>query len=200
MSTAPKDFCEGCTCGRAEGGGLAAPEQYAADARDQRSFTAPLDTTPSEGIEPAVPLRSNMWFNNPEDGQFASCVPGKELIYRYGWMLCRAIPQQRSNLYVHLHSTSGVTDNQWRNSQTRRSQLSVLPRLDPTSLHVTLTMSPWPRGSEMELSQTVEHHLNSLVILSKKPQRGLLRCWTEICPTSPWSRCCSDTLLMVLSF
>jgi len=77
MSTAPKDFCEGCTCGRAEGGGLAAPEQYAADARDQRSFTAPLDTTPSEGIEPVVPLRSNMWFNNPEDGQYPACVPGK---------------------------------------------------------------------------------------------------------------------------
>ena len=100
MSTAPKDFCEGCTCGRAEGGGLAAPEQYAADARDQRSFTAPLDTTPSEGIEPVVPLRSNMWFNNPEDGQYPFCVPGTELIDRYGWMLRRAIPQQRFNLYV----------------------------------------------------------------------------------------------------
>jgi hypothetical protein len=199
MSTAPKDFCEGCTCGRAEGGGLAAPEQYAADARDQRSFTAPLDTTPSEGIEPAVPLRSNMWFNNPEDGQYPSCIPGKELIYRYGWMLCRAIPQQRFNSYVHLNSTSRVTDNQWRNSQTRRSQLSVLPRPDPTSLHVILTMSPWPRGSEMELLQTVEHHLNSLVILSKKPQRGLLRCWTEICHTSLWLRSCSGTRSMVLS-
>jgi dihydroxy-acid dehydratase len=80
MSTAPKDFCEGCTCGRAEGGGLAAPEQYAADARDQRSFTAPLDTTPSEGIEPVVPLRSNMWFNNPEDGESTPCIFGKELI------------------------------------------------------------------------------------------------------------------------
>jgi dihydroxy-acid dehydratase len=80
MSTAPKDFCEGCTCGRAEGGGLAAPEQYAADARDQRSFTAPLDTTPSEGIEPAVPLRSNMWFNNPEDGESPPCESGKELM------------------------------------------------------------------------------------------------------------------------
>ena len=72
MSTAPKDFCEGCTCGRAEGGGLAAPEQYEAQAREQRSFTAPIDLTPSEGIEPAVPLRSNMWFNNPEDGTWTS--------------------------------------------------------------------------------------------------------------------------------
>jgi len=102
MSTAPKDFCEGCTCGRAEAGGLAAPEQYAADARDQRSFTAPLDTTPSEGIEPVVPLRSNMWFNNPEDGKSTPRVVGFGLIYRYGRMLCRAIPQQRSNLYVAL--------------------------------------------------------------------------------------------------
>jgi dihydroxy-acid dehydratase len=70
MSTAPRDFCEGCNCGRAQAGGLAAPEAYEAAARDQRSFTAPLDTTPSEGVEPAVPLRSNMWFNNPEDGTF----------------------------------------------------------------------------------------------------------------------------------
>jgi dihydroxy-acid dehydratase len=73
MSTAPKDFCEGCTCGRAEGraesGGLAAPEAYEAAARDARSFTAPMDIGESEGIEPAVPLRSKMWFNNPEDGQ-----------------------------------------------------------------------------------------------------------------------------------
>ena len=73
-STAPKDFCEGCTCGRAEGGraesgGLAAPEAYEAAARDARSFTAPMDAGESEGIEPAVPLRSKMWFNNPEDGE-----------------------------------------------------------------------------------------------------------------------------------
>jgi dihydroxy-acid dehydratase len=78
MSTAPRDFCEGCNCGRAEGrvedGGLAAPEAYEAEARDQRSFTAPLDTTPSEGVEPAVPLRSNMWFNNPEDGEFCALI------------------------------------------------------------------------------------------------------------------------------
>lgn len=73
MSTAPKDYCEGCTCGRAEGGraesgGLAAPEAYEAAAREERSFTAPMDFAETEGIEPAVPLRSKMWFNNPEDG------------------------------------------------------------------------------------------------------------------------------------
>lgn len=73
MSTAPKDYCDGCTCGRAEGraesGGLAAPEAYEAAAREERSFTAPMDLSEAEGIEPAVPLRSKMWFNNPEDGR-----------------------------------------------------------------------------------------------------------------------------------
>ena len=105
-TAAPKDFCEGCTCGRAEGGGLAAPEAYEAAARDARSFTAPMDLGDSEGIEPAVPLRSKMWFNNPEDGMSGSprsfvYSEMRELIRnRHGRMLCREIPQQWSYLYV----------------------------------------------------------------------------------------------------
>jgi hypothetical protein len=69
MSNAPRDFCEGCNCGRAQEGGLAGPEAAELAAREQRSFTAPVDMTPNEGVEPVVPLRSNMWFNNPEDGE-----------------------------------------------------------------------------------------------------------------------------------
>ena len=115
--------------------------------------------------------------------------------------------------YVERYLNNGLTckstvhrrhraqaDKQWRSSPTRRSQLSVLPRPGPISPHVTPTMSLSPRGSEMELSQMVELHLNSLVILFKKPRRGLLQCWIEICPTSPSLRSCSDTRSMVLSF
>lgn len=61
--------CEGCTCGRAQGGGLTGPEAVEAINRGpSRSFTAPLDHVDSEGIEPAVPLRSKKWFNAPDDG------------------------------------------------------------------------------------------------------------------------------------
>ncbi|GFZ51261.1 hypothetical protein JCM24511_09019 [Saitozyma sp. JCM 24511] len=60
--------CEGCTCGRAQNNGLAAEEQRELARREPRSFTAPSGyTEPTEGIEPAVPLRSKLWFNNPED-------------------------------------------------------------------------------------------------------------------------------------
>ncbi|RSH87148.1 hypothetical protein EHS25_003639 [Saitozyma podzolica] len=60
--------CEGCTCGRAQNNGLAAEEQRELARREARSFTAPSGyTEPTEGIEPAVPLRSKLWFNNPED-------------------------------------------------------------------------------------------------------------------------------------
>lgn len=53
---------------------MAAPEAYEAAAREQRSFTAPMDSSDTEGIEPAVPLRSKMWFNNPEDGESSACI------------------------------------------------------------------------------------------------------------------------------
>nr|ODO00968.1 dihydroxy-acid dehydratase [Cryptococcus depauperatus CBS 7855] len=61
--------CEGCTCGRAEG--LTVDETVP---RTERSFTAPADATPYEGIEPAVPFRSKKWFNDPED-------PGMSALY-----------------------------------------------------------------------------------------------------------------------
>jgi hypothetical protein len=63
--------CEGCTCGRAQNNGLAAEEQRELARREARSFTAPSGyTEPTEGIEPAVPLRSKLWFNNPEDSEY----------------------------------------------------------------------------------------------------------------------------------
>lgn len=66
------DFCQDCTCGRAQAnGGDDSVDQVARDSsRPERSFTAPLDwAEPTEGVEPAVPLRSKMWWNNPEDGE-----------------------------------------------------------------------------------------------------------------------------------
>lgn len=78
-------FCENCTCGRAQAANgiagangapgraeanvLAAPEARELQARDPRSFTSPADwQEPTEGIEPAVPLRSKEWFSKPDDG------------------------------------------------------------------------------------------------------------------------------------
>ena len=67
--------CEGCTCGRAQGNGLAPPEQQQWEDRQERSFTSPLDwIEPTEGVEPAIPLRSKKWFNAPDDGQFPTLV------------------------------------------------------------------------------------------------------------------------------
>lgn len=77
------NFCEGCTCGRAEanGNGTAnngadestfAPEnvQDGSAPRQQRSFTAPIGwEEQTEGVEkPSIPLRSKQWWNKPEDG------------------------------------------------------------------------------------------------------------------------------------
>jgi dihydroxy-acid dehydratase len=80
--------CEGCTCGRGdtasaagrvESGGLAGAEQLLEQEQTQqgqdqyalrgsRSFTAPSEwVEPAEGVEPAVPLRSKKWFNEPGD-------------------------------------------------------------------------------------------------------------------------------------
>lgn len=71
--------------GRVQSGGLAGDEQlrFAENVnangngddrnnlynlRSSRSFTAPQDwVEPAEGIEPAVPLRSKKWFNEPGD-------------------------------------------------------------------------------------------------------------------------------------
>nr|XP_019003192.1 dihydroxy-acid dehydratase [Kwoniella mangroviensis CBS 8507]OCF66653.1 dihydroxy-acid dehydratase [Kwoniella mangroviensis CBS 8507] len=58
--------CEGCTCGRAQEA-LAATS--GSGPRQLRSFTSPAEADPNatEGIEPAVPLRSKKWFNDPTD-------------------------------------------------------------------------------------------------------------------------------------
>ncbi|EIW72525.1 dihydroxy-acid dehydratase [Tremella mesenterica] len=68
--------CEGCTCGRAQGNVLSPLEQEEQfHERPERSFTSPLDwVEPTEGIEPAVPLRSKKWFNSPEDDMCAGYV------------------------------------------------------------------------------------------------------------------------------
>jgi dihydroxy-acid dehydratase len=74
---AMSNFCQDCTCGRAQAEGLRAQADALPDPdpiavrppRQERSFTAPTDwIEPTEGVEPAVPLRSKMWWNNPNDG------------------------------------------------------------------------------------------------------------------------------------
>ncbi|WVW85917.1 hypothetical protein I302_107955 [Kwoniella bestiolae CBS 10118] len=58
--------CEGCTCGRAQ---EALAPTSGAGPRQLRSYTSPAESNSnaSEGIEPAVPLRSKKWFNDPHD-------------------------------------------------------------------------------------------------------------------------------------
>lgn len=74
MST--PQFCDNCNCGRAQAAAdsgvnsnePAAEEIFERLRREARSFTSPADwKEPAEGIEPAVPLRSKVWFNNPDD-------------------------------------------------------------------------------------------------------------------------------------
>ncbi|WVQ75328.1 dihydroxy-acid dehydratase [Cryptococcus sp. DSM 104548] len=82
--------CEGCTCGRAEQNGAKDEELVA---RPERSFTAPADIQPYEGVEPAVPLRSKQWFNDPHD-------PGMSALYlerymNYGLTLDELHPKTR---------------------------------------------------------------------------------------------------------
>jgi dihydroxy-acid dehydratase len=65
--------CADCTCGRAQ------VNEHVNEhgepigvrpSREERSFTAPTDyVEPTEGVEPAIPLRSKTWFNNPQDGE-----------------------------------------------------------------------------------------------------------------------------------
>lgn len=83
--------CEGCTCGRANGGtaapvtngvGPANTADYESYPREPRSFTAPANNSDarfaaqptSTASGPAVPLRSKKWFNEMED-------PGTTSIY-----------------------------------------------------------------------------------------------------------------------
>jgi dihydroxy-acid dehydratase len=66
------DFCQDCTCGRAQASADNEPiaEITQERSRPERSFTAPEDwVEPTEGVEPAVPLRSKAWWNNPADGE-----------------------------------------------------------------------------------------------------------------------------------
>ncbi|CAI6025803.1 unnamed protein product [Clonostachys chloroleuca] len=62
-------YCEGCTCGRSnEAVPVAAAAPEIEITRPVRSFTAPNDLKePVEERIPAVPLRSKVWFNNPDD-------------------------------------------------------------------------------------------------------------------------------------
>jgi dihydroxy-acid dehydratase len=63
--------CEGCTCGAADQINGANEALLDERTRQARSFTAPTDwVDATEGIEPAIPLRSKAWWNNPEDGEF----------------------------------------------------------------------------------------------------------------------------------
>ncbi len=69
--------CDGCTCGRANenGGNGNGPTsttsgqsvQLPRVAAAAKSFTSPADGSASEGVEPAKPLRSKFWFNDPHD-------------------------------------------------------------------------------------------------------------------------------------
>ena len=75
------DFCQDCTCGRAQahangtGGDEVVEDLVEEQPRPERSFTAPTDwVEPTEGIEPAVPLRSKSWWNNPADGESLSLM------------------------------------------------------------------------------------------------------------------------------
>jgi dihydroxy-acid dehydratase len=66
------DFCQDCTCGRAQASTDNEPitEIARERPRPERSFTAPEDwTEPTEGVEPVIPLRSKAWWNNPADGE-----------------------------------------------------------------------------------------------------------------------------------
>ena len=89
------NYCQDCTCGRAQANGDELAAEVPRDApRPERSFTAPQDwVEPTEGIEPAVPLRSKMWWNNPEDGELS--LGHMVLISRYVRRLRGEVPQQR---------------------------------------------------------------------------------------------------------
>ncbi|WVQ67598.1 dihydroxy-acid dehydratase [Kwoniella botswanensis] len=65
--------CEGCTCGLRENGGNE-EDILGQTPVGVRSFTAPADESGEpEGVEPAVPLRSKQWWNNPSDGLADMC-------------------------------------------------------------------------------------------------------------------------------
>ena len=82
------DFCQDCTCGRAQTAEANEPVENVVHekTRPERSFTAPEGwVEPTEGIEPAVPLRSKAWWNNPTDGKEPA---SSELICRHVWGIC----------------------------------------------------------------------------------------------------------------
>jgi dihydroxy-acid dehydratase len=69
------EFCQDCTCRRAQANGDDDRIEQVVEerSRPERSFTAPADwVDPAEGVEPAVPLRSKAWWNNPQDGEWST--------------------------------------------------------------------------------------------------------------------------------
>lgn len=94
--------CEGCNCGRSEQ--LQQEGDIPVD-RPERSFTAPADAVPYEGVEPAVPLRSKQWFNDPSD-------PGE---YPGRWCVNEADSQLgMSALYLERYMNFGITLDELR--------------------------------------------------------------------------------------
>jgi hypothetical protein len=87
------DFCQDCTCGRAQANADNEPTEEVVQerSRPERSFTAPEDwIEPTEGIEPVAPLRSKAWWNNPADGESSYATL---LMTRHVWGICGTISQ-----------------------------------------------------------------------------------------------------------
>jgi len=120
--------CADCTCGRAQDPGRAtgpgraeqsapAPtESFEQIRREVRSFTSPEDAFQfTEGVQPAVPLRSKKWFNDPSDpGTFP--FP-KYLNPFFSWCSCQegflghssCERAAMSALYIERYLNSGTT-------------------------------------------------------------------------------------------
>ena len=159
--------------------------------RGPRSFTAPLDwQEPTEGIEPAVPLRSKMWWNNPEDGESITAVSGDNTDAVTD--MCGAYVERYLNNGTTSESTRVVCFSgrvawqlicgfQWRRSHLERSPSSVSHRPGQISLLAILIICSWPRGYGTVSSQLAEHPSNFLVTPSKKqrndPRRVSIVIW-----------------------
>ncbi|WWC57823.1 dihydroxy-acid dehydratase [Kwoniella dejecticola CBS 10117] len=66
--------CEGCTCGLREND-TQEDDVLGQTPAGVRSFTAPAEENGEpEGVEPAVPLRSKQWWNNPSDDMCGAYV------------------------------------------------------------------------------------------------------------------------------
>ena len=93
--------CEGCTCGRsqrpqapgrAEESTPAPTESFEQLRRNVRSFTSSEDTfQQTEGVEPAIPLRSKKWFNDPDDPGASSYLTFFTVPFIYGMGLAQAL-------------------------------------------------------------------------------------------------------------